>query len=220
MTSSTPSVCASAAQKLALRLTASSPGSWPGLPTYAYQWMTCNAAGAACAAIPAATGQSYTITAADESCTLRVSVTATYDGHTDTVASAPTAMVAGPAGPATTATKSSVKPHPISPPDAGLQALAHASHVTPFVTHGLTVMMRANEPGRYTVTLTGDSPVHGRLATATFTLEARQHMTVTLVPAHEKLLAAAARVTVTLAIEVVTGPTHVGLATQKLVLTR
>ena len=196
-----------------------SPGVWQGLPTYAYQWMTCNAAGAGCAAIPAATGQSYTIIAADEGHTLRVSVTATYAGHTDTVASAATAMVPGTAATATTATTSSVKPHPISPVDAGLQTLAHASHVTPFVKRGLTVGLRASQPGRYTVTLTGDSPVHGRLATATFTLKAKQGMTVTLVPAHEKLLAAAARVTVTLSIEVVTGPTHVGLATQKLVLT-
>lgn len=44
---------------------------------YSFQWVRCNATGAACAAIARATLQTYALTAADVSTTLRVAVTAT-----------------------------------------------------------------------------------------------------------------------------------------------
>lgn len=46
---------------------------WSGSPTaFSYQWERCNAAGAACTAIPGATAQTYTLSAADRGRTIRV----------------------------------------------------------------------------------------------------------------------------------------------------
>ena len=46
-------------------------------PRISYQWLRCDSSGAACVAIPAATGNSYTPGAADVGSTLRFQVTAT-----------------------------------------------------------------------------------------------------------------------------------------------
>jgi len=83
-----------------------STGSWSGSPTaYAVQWRRCDAAGANCAAIAGASGQTYPLAAADVGSTLRVTVTASNAGGAASAESAPTAtVVAKPPAPAPTQT--------------------------------------------------------------------------------------------------------------------
>jgi Concanavalin A-like lectin/glucanases superfamily len=54
------------------------PGSWSGASpiVFAYQWQRCNAAGAGCADLAGATGESYVLVAGDAGSTVRVVVTA------------------------------------------------------------------------------------------------------------------------------------------------
>lgn len=57
------------------------PGSWANSPTgFAYQWQDCDSAGINCASIPGATGQKYTLAAADIGRRVRVEVTASNAG--------------------------------------------------------------------------------------------------------------------------------------------
>jgi len=71
-------------------------GSWTGEPTsYAYQWVQCDSAESNCAPINGATGQDYTVTAADVGHTLRVQETASNEaGASDPASSSATAVVA------------------------------------------------------------------------------------------------------------------------------
>ncbi len=75
-------------------LTASS-GSWAGTTpiAFAFQWRLCDAGGAACADVTGATGQAYTVQAADVGKTLRVQVTATNSAGSGQATSDPTATV-------------------------------------------------------------------------------------------------------------------------------
>jgi hypothetical protein len=75
------------------------PGSWNGTGplTYTYQWQRCDAAGASCADIPAATHSTYTPTSADIGSTIRVIVTVTNDAGFTSVTSAATAITVPPA---------------------------------------------------------------------------------------------------------------------------
>ena len=77
-----------------------SPGGWANNPSqFAYQWQRCDAAGAACVDIPAATLGKYTLTAADAGHTVRVTVTASnVDGQLAT-SSARTATVSAKGAP-------------------------------------------------------------------------------------------------------------------------
>jgi hypothetical protein len=93
-----PAAAAGSAASAAAELSASSPptiygnavegqtlseahANWPGAPTaYAYQWEDCNAAGTSCVSISDATGQSYTLGAADIGHTIRVIEVASYGG--------------------------------------------------------------------------------------------------------------------------------------------
>jgi thermitase len=72
-----------------------STGSWTESPTgYAYQWQRCEATGASCAPISAATAQTYALGAADLGKTLRVAVTASNGAGVSTPAtSAQTAVI-------------------------------------------------------------------------------------------------------------------------------
>lgn len=64
-----------------------STGTWSGTPTYARQWYADGAA------IAAATGATYTPVVGDVGKVITVAVTATEDGKSWTVVSAPTAAV-------------------------------------------------------------------------------------------------------------------------------
>jgi hypothetical protein len=70
-------------------------GSWNGVPTaYAYQWERCQVSGANCEAIMGATGQTYTLTAADVGSTVRLEEwVVNAGGSSDPSASAVTAPV-------------------------------------------------------------------------------------------------------------------------------
>ncbi|MEA2484428.1 MAG: hypothetical protein QOC55_2375 [Thermoleophilaceae bacterium] len=77
-------------------------GSWSGAPaSFAYRWLRCDSAGAACVPIGGASGDRYLVASADSGHTLRVEETASNDGGPGSPAtSAPTAIVgSGPAGP-------------------------------------------------------------------------------------------------------------------------
>lgn len=73
-----------------------STGSWAGYPTpsYAYQWLRCNAAGGDCAAIAGANGSTYTPTGADVGHTIRLEVTASNSVGTGKATSPQTSVVA------------------------------------------------------------------------------------------------------------------------------
>lgn len=75
-------------------LTAST-GAWSGnpAPTYAFQWLRCDSAGAACADIPGAVGRTYALGFVDAGRTIRVRVTATNSEGAASADSAPTAVV-------------------------------------------------------------------------------------------------------------------------------
>lgn len=92
------------------RLVAAKAGAWDGgRPiSFAYQWQSCDAAGGGCVAIPGATAESYTPSAADAGHALVVSVTAQNASGATTAFSAPTLAVAtggvaGAGAPAATA---------------------------------------------------------------------------------------------------------------------
>ncbi len=72
-------------------------GSWTENPTsYAYQWLSCDSAGANCSPISGATAQTYTVGSPDLNKTLRVSVTASNStGPSAPASSAATAVVGG-----------------------------------------------------------------------------------------------------------------------------
>ena len=72
-----------------------SPGSWSGAQPigFAYQWQRCDASGANCANIGAATSSSYLLTSADVGSTIVVGVTASNSAGSVTVLSTTTAVV-------------------------------------------------------------------------------------------------------------------------------
>jgi hypothetical protein len=71
--------------------------------TYGYQWQRCNSTGAACINIAGATGQTYTVQAADVGNTLRVVVTARNTDGSSSANSANTAVVTAKSTAGTTA---------------------------------------------------------------------------------------------------------------------
>lgn len=85
-------------------LTATS-GSWSGTApiTFAYAWLECDTAGASCAPIGDATGQTYVVANAVIGSTLRVEVTATNAEGSAAAISAQTAVVTAPSAPVNTA---------------------------------------------------------------------------------------------------------------------
>lgn len=85
------------------KLLTASTGTWDGdAPiSYAYQWRRCDASGANCADVPAATTETYRLRAGDLAKTLRVAVTATNgSGFSDAVSAASATIDAGGAYPA------------------------------------------------------------------------------------------------------------------------
>lgn len=91
------------------------PGTWTGDQpiVFEFAWLRCNAGGNNCVAVPAATAQTYAVTAADVGSTLRVSVTGRNSQGSSTATSAQTAVVtaAAPApAPGSTRNVSAVTP--------------------------------------------------------------------------------------------------------------
>jgi hypothetical protein len=81
----------------------STTGTWVGSPSsFSYQWQRCDPVGANCASISGATGQSYSLVAADVGATLRVSVTARSATGAATATSAPTGVVSASGAPTST----------------------------------------------------------------------------------------------------------------------
>lgn len=73
-------------------------GTWKGASgVFGYQWLRCNASGGACADLPGATAQSYTVTSSDAGSTLVVRVRASNNVGSTNAASAPVKVAA--AGP-------------------------------------------------------------------------------------------------------------------------
>jgi hypothetical protein len=87
-----PGITGTAAQGQPLTATS---GTWSNGPTsFAYQWERCDAIGANCAPVAGASGQTYTLTAADAATTIRVSVTATNAvGSSNAATSTPTVVI-------------------------------------------------------------------------------------------------------------------------------
>jgi len=77
-------------------------GTWTGDQpiVFTFQWLRCNPGGGNCVAIPAATAQTYTVTAGDVGSTLRVSVTGRNSQGSSTATSAQTALVTTAPAPA------------------------------------------------------------------------------------------------------------------------
>ena len=72
------------------------PGIWSGAKlTYAYQWESCNTSGSECAAIEGAQEPSYIVLSGDVGTTLRVKATIEGPSGSQSVLSAPSAVVAG-----------------------------------------------------------------------------------------------------------------------------
>jgi hypothetical protein len=82
------------------------PGTWTGTPapTFTYQWRICDQNGGACHDIAGATGNEYTLKAADQGNTVRVQVTGKNTDGTDTATSVPSALVAAATATTPTAT--------------------------------------------------------------------------------------------------------------------
>src|SRR5439155_333178 len=86
-----PVVSGSAVQGQTL---SASTGSWSNSPTgYAYQWRDCDGSGGSCVDIAGATSSSYVLVASDVNSTVRVAVTASNAGGSNTASSAQTAVV-------------------------------------------------------------------------------------------------------------------------------
>ncbi|MGE0878543.1 MAG: carbohydrate-binding protein [Acidimicrobiia bacterium] len=76
-----------------------STGSWTNSPTsFAYQWSRCNSVGASCVPMGGATQQSYVLTTADATWTVRATVAATSSGGSASADSASTTNIASGLG--------------------------------------------------------------------------------------------------------------------------
>jgi GH25 family lysozyme M1 (1,4-beta-N-acetylmuramidase) len=93
------------------QLLAAVPGEWEGGKpvTFTYQWRSCDASGADCAAIDGATAETYRPVAADVGHSLKVFVTSTSPTGTANATSAPTVAVS-PAGSSPAARPANLKP--------------------------------------------------------------------------------------------------------------
>jgi hypothetical protein len=100
-------------------------GSWTGTGlSFAYQWMRCDPDGHNCAAIPGATGATYTAGPADVGHALQFCVTASNSGGSTTSCSTPTAaVVASHPGSANTADRPG-EVTPVTPPRSTGGAMA------------------------------------------------------------------------------------------------
>ena len=94
------------------KVLAALPGTWGGGKpvAFSYQWQRCDAAGHACAAIPAATARTYTPTTPDVGHALVIRVGAVTPAGTASASSAPTLAVSSSGAPVATAPKAKTLP--------------------------------------------------------------------------------------------------------------
>jgi hypothetical protein len=108
-----------------------SAGTWSGADaplSFAYQWLSCDAAGAGCMDIVGATGSTYAPSAPDVGHALRLRVTATNaGGPSEPATSAATAAVLAAPAPATPATSGSPAPVVPNPPASAAQTASSDS---------------------------------------------------------------------------------------------
>jgi hypothetical protein len=124
--SSPPTISGTAKQGQSLT---ASPAAWSGAlstAAYSYQWEDCNASGASCTGIAAATGQTYTPASSDVGHTIRVVEMASngFPSNTSSAQSAPTATVASSQAATTT-------PPPPVTPSASAPTLSGTSVTVP-----------------------------------------------------------------------------------------
>jgi hypothetical protein len=122
-----------------------SHGGWSTAPTnYLYQWADCNAAGAACAAIAGATGQTYTLGATDVGSTIRVFEEAVNTGGNSAPrSSAATGVVQAlppPSTPSTPPTPPAAPSNSIPPTVTGAVMLGRPLSATTGAWSGTTPM--------------------------------------------------------------------------------
>ena len=90
-TSILPALSGSAVEGQSLK---ASNGTWSGSPTsFTYQWQDCDSSGSSCSVISGASSLSYTLTGSDAGHTVRVQVTATNTGGSESATSSQTAVV-------------------------------------------------------------------------------------------------------------------------------
>jgi Ca2+-binding RTX toxin-like protein len=88
----------SGTKTVGLTLTASSSlASWSGSPSLSYQWRRCDTTGGTCTNIGGATASTYVLSSADQGNTIRVAVTGTNAGGSNTITSVNTASIAAAA---------------------------------------------------------------------------------------------------------------------------
>jgi hypothetical protein len=134
-----------------------SRGTWANQPTsYHFQWSRCDATGANCVAIAAATARIYTVTFVDQGHTLRVTVTAHNADGSASAASAATPVVPPGGCPA----GAGAIPIATLGPPARLQIAA--ATVTPSVQRSSSTIRL-----HFTVTACGNRPVAGASVFAT-----------------------------------------------------
>jgi len=172
--------------------------------TFAYQWQSCNAAGAGCVNLAGATGAQFSVPATEVGDTLSVVVTATVGARSVPVASNPTGVVAlpvlsGAGSPAAT---------------AALAALGVRLGVLPRITvlthQGLTALAHCTSTCRVTISLvaTGDRGLKGTVGGGTIRVPAGQTQILTVKPS-SRARATMAKLS-TLTIDVVVAVTEHG----------
>ena len=134
------------------------PGEWTNRPSFAYQWLHCNAEGGGCSDISGADGQTYNLVPADRGTTLRVRVTAKSGRSTATATSVPTAVVRAAARPpATNGCPAGTGPLRADQLSAPARMLIQGQQLVPGVVTGSTQSVTA----RFRVTACGGRPVQG-----------------------------------------------------------
>lgn len=158
-----------------------SAGTWSGpAPSYSYQWLRCDSAGAGCAAVGGATGPGYALVSADAGSSFRFAVTASNQYGSTSATSAATAAVTQPAStppppPPPTTTTAPPTTTSTQPPATVSDSLQNGATLSG--TYAWTVKTSGDAAAvEFWATPTGQSPVklgtvQGTSGTYTFNLD-------------------------------------------------
>jgi len=186
----------------------SSAGGWSNSPTsYSYEWLRCGSGGGSCSPISGATSTTYTLTEADVSKTLRVSMTAYNNaGPSAPARSTPTAVVTAP-----TAAPVNTSPPTISGTAQQGQTLsANAGSWSNFPTSYAYEWERCGSGGA------GCNPISGAAST-TYTLteaDVSKTLRVSVIASNEAGPSAASRSAPTAVVTPATGVSHLEYVVQ------